>query len=317
MGQLVRISIGEWSKSAAGCWQFEGDPSAVDKYIVARSNENINSFTSLIREELVIGPECPIGLTYQLPQRMLHGIQSTKQPSNIVTSDNVAFVMSNGQTESNIFYTIGARNVAKYQFLCRTPFNIGDFRFLDGSVTEEDHFASLRGLVGEDIIRRSDTLMTQLFSDENLILIYRLSYEIEKAREAEDVSKEKGNRMMDEVDGGENRYIHVNDDSDNHHGATPMRIERVVINDSSSDLPGNQGACEKSEGQVSLNPPASRRPPGRPRKNRLLSRGEFEMQVRWPQPRDLQNGNMMWLNALLTEVVYSDDEGVWKKSWSV
>ncbi|CAG7869439.1 unnamed protein product [Brassica rapa] len=184
MGQLVRISIGEWSKSAAGCWQFEGDPSAVDKYIVARSNENINSFTSLIREELVIGPECPIGLTYQLPQRMLHGIQSTKQPSNIVTSDDVAFVMSVQEWTNGVqlCITIGARNVAKYQFLCRTPFNIGDFRFLDGSVTEEDHFASLRGLVGEDIIRCSDTLMTQLFSDENLILIYRLSYEIEKAR---------------------------------------------------------------------------------------------------------------------------------------
>ena len=53
MGQLVRISIGEWSKSAAGCWQFEGDPSAVDKYIVARSNENINSFTSPIWSHVV------------------------------------------------------------------------------------------------------------------------------------------------------------------------------------------------------------------------------------------------------------------------
>ncbi|CAF2084393.1 unnamed protein product, partial [Brassica rapa] len=37
-------------------------------------------------------------------------------------------------------------------------------------------------------------------------------------------------------------------------------------------------SSDGSEGQVSLNPPASRRPPGRPRKNRLLSRGEFEMQ---------------------------------------
>ncbi|XP_048637596.1 uncharacterized protein LOC125609998 [Brassica napus] len=37
-------------------------------------------------------------------------------------------------------------------------------------------------------------------------------------------------------------------------------------------------SSDRSEGQVSLNPPASRRPPGRPRKNRLLSRGEFEMQ---------------------------------------
>lgn len=36
-------------------------------------------------------------------------------------------------------------------------------------------------------------------------------------------------------------------------------------------------SSDSSGSQVSLNPPASRRPPGRPRKSRILSRGEFEV----------------------------------------
>ncbi|KAF2538237.1 hypothetical protein F2Q68_00022940 [Brassica cretica] len=115
---------------------------------------------------------------------MLHGIPSNSQPGNIVTYDDVEVVMSvqewtNGVQLCN---TYGARNVAKYQFLCRTPFNIGDVKYLDGSVTEEEHFVSLRGLVAGDIICCSETLLKHLFSEEKLVLIYRLLYEIEMTK---------------------------------------------------------------------------------------------------------------------------------------
>ncbi|KAH0904077.1 hypothetical protein HID58_043580 [Brassica napus] len=476
MGQLVRIRIGKWNKSAAGCWQFEGDPGIVEQYIVARTNKNIDSFTSLIREELVIGPECPVALTYQLPDGMLHGIQSTSQPSNIVTSDDVVVVMS-VQEWTNVVQlciTYGARNVAKYQFLCRSPFNIGDVKYLDGSVTEEEHFASLRGLVAGDIIRCSDTLLKHLFSEEKLVLIYHFSYEIEMARgfplcetnddepiadnaddgsryfnsglpegeigpnywenannglsetvngeepvncvslsetvngeepvncstgyirqaveggtqynpihvtvaensdegtkEDDDASKVNEKRQTGGVEGVHDSYIHVTDDSDNRHVATPMGSDRVIINDSSSDIVSYQGPGEGnnnpdvvfvgmifkcredfkhhmamyairskfrfqnirsasggmvlrcfshtcswrvyaailkntqldgSESHVSLYPPASRRPPGRPRKNMILSRGKFEMQGKKKRT----------MCSRFKEVVDSDDEGVWK-----
>ncbi|CAH8353594.1 unnamed protein product [Eruca vesicaria subsp. sativa] len=51
---------GKWNISAGGGWQFEGDPSEVDQYIIAHINENIESFTSLICEELGRGTQCPI-----------------------------------------------------------------------------------------------------------------------------------------------------------------------------------------------------------------------------------------------------------------
>ena len=41
-----------------------------------------------------------------------------------------------------------------------------------------------------------------------------------------------------------NSYIHVTDDSDNRLMATPMGSDRVIINDSSSDIAGYQGACD-------------------------------------------------------------------------
>ncbi|KAF3566884.1 hypothetical protein DY000_02019258 [Brassica cretica] len=214
---------------------------------------------------------------------MLHGIPSNSQPANIVTSDEVEVVMSvqewtNGVQLCN---TYGARNVAKYQFLCRTPFNIGDVKYLDGSVTGEEHFASLRGLVAGDIICCSETLLKHLFSEEKWVLIYRLLYDIEMAKgfplcetngstgyirqgvegdtqynpihvtvaeeidegrkQHDDASKVNERRLSGGVERVQNSFIHVTDDSDNRPVNTPMGSDRVIINDSSSDIVGYQG----------------------------------------------------------------------------
>ncbi|CAF1919164.1 unnamed protein product [Brassica napus] len=199
MGQLVRIPSGKWNKSTAGGWQFEGDPSEVEQYIVACTNENIESFTGLISEELIIGPECPIALTYQLPDTMLQGIASNSLPANIITSEDVEVVMSVQEWTNGVqlCITYGSLNVARYEFLCRTPFRVGDTTYLDGRVSEEDHVAMITyvpknrrlnfidfstGVVGDDVIRCSETLLKHLFSEEKLVLLYRLSFEVEKAR---------------------------------------------------------------------------------------------------------------------------------------
>lgn len=147
MGQLVRIQSGNWKKSPTGNWQFEGDPSEVEHYIVAQNNEKIESFTSLIREELVIEPECPIALTYQLPDAMLQGIASNSQPANIITSEDVEVVMSVQEWTKGVLLciTYGSLNVARYEFLCRTPFIVGNTTYLDGSVSEEVHVANIKG----------------------------------------------------------------------------------------------------------------------------------------------------------------------------
>lgn len=130
-----------------GCWQFEGDPERVDQYILGSTKQDFSSFTRTIREELGIAPECPFVLTYQLPEIMLDGVSANPQPANILDSDDVEAVMSVLEWTNGIQLSIiiGVSNVAKYQFLCRTPFRIGDVRYLDGRATEDDHISSLRG----------------------------------------------------------------------------------------------------------------------------------------------------------------------------
>lgn len=55
MGQLVNIRSGRWDKTEEGGWKFEREDSEVYHYIVARTNERIEKFTKLVRQQLRIG----------------------------------------------------------------------------------------------------------------------------------------------------------------------------------------------------------------------------------------------------------------------
>ncbi|KAF2563904.1 hypothetical protein F2Q70_00018274 [Brassica cretica] len=81
MGQLVRIISGQWNKSPAGDWRFHGDPCDEEQYIVAKTNEEIQSLMSLVREEIGIGEHTPVVLSYQLPPNILlpYGSKSAQQ----------------------------------------------------------------------------------------------------------------------------------------------------------------------------------------------------------------------------------------------
>lgn len=47
--------------------------------------------------------------------------------------------------EMVICVTYGGYNVVKYQFLCRTPFTIGNKTYLSDGETEEHHLAAING----------------------------------------------------------------------------------------------------------------------------------------------------------------------------
>ncbi|CAF2083036.1 unnamed protein product [Brassica napus] len=49
-------------------------------------------------------------------------------------------------TEPVVYVTSGPEPVAKYQFLCRYPFTIGEKTYLEEGVTEEQHRQAIRGL---------------------------------------------------------------------------------------------------------------------------------------------------------------------------
>lgn len=60
----------------------------------------------------------------------------------------------------------------------------------------------------------------------------------------------------------------------NYKAAYARTIQPAVEQDTIEVLSVNS-----TDSQLNVNPPASRRPPGRPRKNRFLSRGEFQVQL--------------------------------------
>lgn len=147
MDQLLRLISGQWTKSPDGIWRFEGDPSIMEHYIITKTNEKIPALLSLVRNKLRIEEDTPMVLSYHLPPNLLLPYGSTSQPANILTPEDVEILLSIQEWTKNVvlYVTFGAANVAKYNFLCREPFTIGDTTFLSDGISEEDHVAAIIG----------------------------------------------------------------------------------------------------------------------------------------------------------------------------
>ncbi|CAF1709410.1 unnamed protein product [Brassica oleracea var. botrytis] len=164
MGQLVHIRSGRWEKTGVGSWKFEPDSVETGHYIVARTNETIDSFKTLVRDELGIGHLIPLLLTYQLAGCMAEGDPACQEPTNLLTSEDIEIMMSvkEWNNEVQICVTYGALNVSKYQFLCRTSFTIGETTYLDDGVTEAENCSMITDMVGDDEIRCAGSVLKQL-----------------------------------------------------------------------------------------------------------------------------------------------------------
>ncbi|KAL0890070.1 hypothetical protein Bca101_014053 [Brassica carinata] len=125
-------------------------------------------------------------LTHQLPDCMLIPNATQDRPTNVETSHDVEVLMSlHDWTDAlTLCVTHGALNVAKYQFICRRPFNIGERRFLGDGVTEEQHTAEMLELVSGGEFVCSGSVLREICSEEQLVLVYRVSFEIRKAKDA-------------------------------------------------------------------------------------------------------------------------------------
>lgn len=147
MGQLVHIQSGRWEKTGVGCWKFEPDALQTGQYVVARTNETIEAFTTLVRNELGLGHSIPLLLTYQLPGCMATGDPASEEPKNLVSSEDIELMMSVKEWNNDVHICViyGALNVATYQFLCRTSFTIGETTYLNDGVSEAEHCSMING----------------------------------------------------------------------------------------------------------------------------------------------------------------------------
>ncbi|KAL0713243.1 hypothetical protein Bca4012_020221 [Brassica carinata] len=188
MGWLVRVHSGHWEKSTTGEWSFQKDSGVPEQYIVARTNEPIHTLEALVCSEFNICQESAMVLTYQLPACMLIPNATLAKPTDVNTSHDVEVMMGLHEwtDDLTLCVTYGALKVAEYQFICRSPFNIGERRFLGDGVTEEQHRAEMLELASEGEFVCSGSVLREICSEEQLLLVYRVSFELRKARDEND-----------------------------------------------------------------------------------------------------------------------------------
>ncbi|KAG2328115.1 hypothetical protein Bca52824_010843 [Brassica carinata] len=181
MGTLVRIVQGVWEITPTGEWRFDEQPSEENETVLINPNDPFDGLVEMIRIMLGLGILTPVALTYQLPDWMLLPEGARTPPVTLTNERDVETMLSvrDFMTEPVMYVTSGPELVAKYQFLRRTPFKIGERSFLEEGFTEEQHHQAIRDLVGERPVVCSEPLLELMFNEPQLLSVYRMALGIE------------------------------------------------------------------------------------------------------------------------------------------
>ncbi|KAL0735257.1 hypothetical protein Bca4012_011467 [Brassica carinata] len=181
MGRVVMIVQGLWTKTDAGDWTFEEDSGFRGDTIMITGTDSYEGLVEMIRIRLCLGILTPVCLTYQLPEWMSLPEVSKTPPINLSCDKDVEIMSSVSEymTEPVVYVTSGPEKVAKYQFLCRSPFTIGDKTYLEEGVTEEHHRQDIKDLVGGHPIVCSKHVLEIMFNEPQFLVVFRVALEIE------------------------------------------------------------------------------------------------------------------------------------------
>ncbi|CAH8370027.1 unnamed protein product [Eruca vesicaria subsp. sativa] len=187
MGTIVRVVQGLWEKTATGEWWFSENPITENDIVVINHGDPFEGVVEMIRIRLELGVLTPVALTYRVHDMIL------LPPNNVATDADVETMLTATKfmTTPVLCVTSGPELVAKYQFLCRSPFRIGETSFLDAGITEEEHHAAIRNLVGGHPIVCSQPVLEMMFNEPQLLSVFRITLEIELvyAPTAEDMAQ--------------------------------------------------------------------------------------------------------------------------------
>ncbi|CAN7127032.1 unnamed protein product [Brassica rapa subsp. narinosa] len=181
MGRVVRLVIGLWRKSPSGVWTFEETPNSQGEAVILHNTQSFDGLVEMICITLNLGILTPVALTYQLPEWMILPDGPTTPPITLLTDKDVELMASvmDYMADAVLYVTSGPELVAKYQFLCRTPFCIDDKTYLEAGITEEQHRQDIVDLVGGHPIVCSKHVLEIMFNEPQLLLVFRVALEIE------------------------------------------------------------------------------------------------------------------------------------------
>ncbi|CAH8361794.1 unnamed protein product [Eruca vesicaria subsp. sativa] len=158
-----------------GEWWFSENPITENETVVINHGDPFEGVVEMIRIRLELGVLTPVALTYRVPDMIL------LPPKNVATDADVETMLTATEfmTTPVLCVASGPELVDKYQFLSRSPFKIGETSFLDAGITEEEHHAAIRNLVGGHPIVCSQPVLEMMFNEPQLLSVYRIALEIE------------------------------------------------------------------------------------------------------------------------------------------
>ncbi|KAJ4876226.1 Uncharacterized protein Rs2_41244 [Raphanus sativus] len=152
-------------------------------------------------------------MTYRLPEWMLVPDGNKTPPITIQETPDVEVMMAVRAwfADLTLSVTIGAEDVARYQFFCRTDFNIGSSSYKFENGTEDPSF---EGFLGETVVASQNTL-EKYFDEQEMMVIHRVHLEMEKAK-----LDLENQQCYDLIHG--NEIIIINDTDSDGDGAEPL-----------------------------------------------------------------------------------------------
>ncbi|CAG7876435.1 unnamed protein product [Brassica rapa] len=181
MGRLVKLSLGLWTKNSNGYWSFEVTSYYHGEAIIITNNKSFDGLVELIRIRLNLGILTPVALTYQLPDWMIVHDGPKTPPITLSCDKDVEILTSvrDYMSEAVLYVTSGPELVARYEFLRRSPFTIGDTTYLEEGVLEAQHRQAILDLVGGHPIVCSKHILEIMFNEPQLLIVFRVALEIE------------------------------------------------------------------------------------------------------------------------------------------
>ncbi|KAJ4906322.1 Uncharacterized protein Rs2_09980 [Raphanus sativus] len=179
MGRLFRVFRGDWKKNLRDHWHFLPAPGDNGWTMYVEDAENYFIVEGAIREEYLLSEETPVVITYGMPEWMVFP-SGHVPPLAIATSDDLHTLLTETPwlTEVTILATIGARSVAEYNFLRRSNFTIGLTTYVVDGSQDERARATFEGLVYAERIETSERVMTEIFGEQEMQLLYRVALEM-------------------------------------------------------------------------------------------------------------------------------------------
>ncbi|CAF1963223.1 unnamed protein product [Brassica napus] len=178
--QVLRVIHGAWNLHQNGEWSFERKINDLGFPAIVRTSETFDSLERIVRSLYNLAIETPSSMTYRLPEWMLIPDGNNTPPITILETPDVQVMIALRAwfADLTLCVTIGAEDVARYQFFCRSDFNIGSSSYKFGNGNEDPSF---EGFLGEAVVA-SKAVLEEYFNDQEMMVIHRVHLEMEKAK---------------------------------------------------------------------------------------------------------------------------------------